>query len=910
MGGKEVDVDSAVAGGGPIPPKRLFTWIDVDEHLMVLASHSLLPDWLDRADSWWDGLELSVGTDIEQTTVERWLNETFGQGSTAVRNDTLYLKLDDPRTNDFIGLPVRLEHSDSEAGYAPRRPVLRDRHITRMSGKPLDRPKCEFADGVQLVAFHSFKGGVGRTVHAVAMADAIAAQGGRVLLVDADLEAPGITWMYKSQSGSMDFCYEDLLALLHASEDGTWDSVVEFGEAYLPNQQVGRYGEHGSVSILPASRRTLLGPPRIDPAILLTPDRPQYFLTEAIAGLAARIGAEVAIVDLRAGASELSAPILLDPRVQRVFVTSLSHQSLSGTKDLVRQLMRRAPSLQGRDPASAVVVTQYRPDIHGAQLGSECAELSDILAESLQGPEGSDTDGEADALDRGVLTQPLCSPFREELLALSSTWDAVVRALNMCRVSDVLKPLLLVPPPRVVVDDPSALVEPRELRRRLAKTAFDLVYAEQGAMASADGFLVTDAMSRLIGDHRTEPPVALVIGAKGSGKTFMFAKACAARTWQQFADDSGIEGSRLDAPIVPVLESPNLDSTTNSAQVLRDSFARRLGGAEADTYQTIVDLLRRGLQTLGTDEIAWRRLWLRCLCAAAGRNDTDREPEDILADIAKLSSAVFVIDGLEDLLQTMTPVENQVALRVLLVDVVNWLRAMRGRPLGLLVFVRQDLVGRAVPQNSGQLMARFGPYALNWGQEDALRLALWVARSADALPRGAVPDVDDLSYEDVTQALIPLWGWKLGTEKSKEARSHLWVPAALGDFNNQVQARDVVLFLADAATKSLPDHGWDDRLLVPSAMRRALLSCSRQKIDAIQQENQEVGGLLVKIENNSGGVTVPFQLKDIGLKPDEAAFLIESGVFARDPDGRYWVAEIYRHGLGLGSARRARVLWR
>lgn len=902
------------------PPEHLFTWVDVDDHLAALAAAGRWPEWLRAADGWWDGLELVVSSDTEAEAVEHWLNSVFGAGSTDWHDGALMLRLDDPRTSAFTGIPVILSSEPDDTEPPRRLPLLREKHITRQLAHALERPEAErFKGDVQVLAFHSFKGGVGRTVHAVAMADAIARRGGKVLLVDSDLEAPGITWMHKAQGGQLDFAYEDLLALLQGSEDGSWTTAVDIAAAYLPNQQVGRFTSGGRVTVVPTSRREYLGPPRIEPADLLTPGRSPYYLTEALAALAERTGADTVVVDLRAGASELSAPVLLDPRVQRIFVTTLSHQSLEGTKTLLKQLGRRAPALRGKDPASSVIVTQYRQDVHEAQAEQARAELSSALLSSLRSPDGvtandPDDTGEVDA---DVLSQPLLSPFREELLALPSSWDAVLRVLDSCKVSDVLNSILPEPvsPPGAAETEAQEHVDYSALRERLAETARPLIYAERKGMSSASGFLATDPLRRLLGDHRTEPPLALVVGAKGAGKTFMYAKACAARTWNAFAEQSGVKDVQLTLPVVPVLESDNLENDDLTTQDLRDAFAttHSLAVGDAATSQQIKDRLRRGLSTLGAeDDIGWRQLWLECLALAAGTHPSeDRDAESVLTELSKQARAVFVMDGLEDFLQSLDTEVKRTALRVLLIDVLAWLRSLRGRPLGLIVFVRRDLVKRAVQQNSEQLLARYEPYALRWNKEEALRLALWVTAHADALPR-AIPesDIAELSAEDLVDALIPVWGWKMGTEKSKEARSHLWVPAALGDFKDQVQARDVVVFLAEAARHSIPQATWEDRVLVPSAMRKALLECSTIKISAIQDESQEIGDLLSRLQQVREPVTVPFTLTEVGLDVAEADFLVESGVFARGNDGRYWVAEIYRHGLGFGSERRAKVLWR
>jgi cellulose biosynthesis protein BcsQ len=905
---------------GLTPPERLFTWVDVDEHLALLASAGRWPEWLRAADGWWDGLELVVSGGTDTETTKRWLDEAFGAGSTEWHDGTLMLRLDDPRTNEFTGMPVLLTPASGDSDPSRRMPLLREKHITLEMAQPLARPVDErFTSDVQLVAFHSFKGGVGRTVHAVAMADAIARRGGHVLLIDADLEAPGITWMHKTQGGQLDFCYEDFLALLQGSEDGGSSAAVDIAAAYLPNQQVGRFATGGRVTVVPASRRAQLGPPRIEPADLLTPGRAPYFLTEALAALAARAGADTVVVDLRAGASELSAPILLDPRVQRVFVTTLSHQSLAGTEALLKQLGGRAPALQGIDPASSVIITQYRHDAHEAQVEEARNQLRHTLISSLRQSEevtGSGGPDDTGDVDSDVLSQPLLSPFREELLALPSSWDAVLRALETCGVADVLKPIVPTPitSAQPVAEEPEMQIDYATLRERLADTAQPLIYAERQGMSSASGFLVTDPLRRLLGDHRTEPPLALVVGAKGAGKTFLYAKACAAQTWNKFAEESDIKDVRLPLPVVPVLESDNLEYDELTTQDLRNSFALSHGGevSTVGTSQEIKDSLRRGLSTIDpSDELAWRKLWLDCLAMAGGAPHAEGNAEAALTELSKRTRAVFVMDGLEDLLQSLDSEAKRTALRVLLIDVLAWLRSLRGRPFGLVIFVRRDLVKRAVRQNSEQLLARYEPYALRWDKEEALRLALWVTAHAQALPNSmAESEISELSYDQLVDALIQVWGWKMGTEKSKEARSHLWVPAALGDFKDQVQARDVVVFLAEAARQSIPQATWDDRVLVPSAMRKALLECSKIKISAIQDESREIGDLLTRLQQVREPVTVPFWLEEVGLGVGDADFLVDSGVFARGADGRYWVAEIYRHGLGFGSERRAKVLWR
>ncbi|MEV8314065.1 hypothetical protein AB0Q95_07825 [Streptomyces sp. NPDC059900] len=165
-----------------------------------------------------------------------------------------------------------------------------------------------------------------------------------------------------------------------------------------------------------------------------------------------------------------------------------------------------------------------------------------------------------------------------------------------------------------------------------------------------------------------------------------------------------------------------------------------------------------------------------------------------------------------------------------------------------------------------------------------------------------------MTFDEIVEALLPLWGAKLGTENSREAWTERWVPAALVDFNEQIQARDVVRFLREAAAASTGDERWPDRVLTPAAMRHSLGACSRAKVEEINQENPRLGKLLRHMATFSDSVKMPFDPADLNLAPDDVEALEQWGAMARDADGRYRMPEIYRHALGFRTQGRARVV--
>lgn len=885
-------------------PERLYTWVDVDAHLADLAVRNQWPDWLHECDAFWDGVELTVDPSASREEALSWLGERFGAGSIVRDEEVVAIRLDDvPGRLSTRMLPIEVRH---ERPDLPRRePRWRERRIVRSLGQPLPPPEGPFPGNVRIAALHSFKGGVGRTLHGVALAEAIAQRGERVLLIDADLEAPGITWMFTAHGRRVDFAYEDFLSLLHSSEDGRPDEAVTLGAAYLPNQALGR------VIIMP-TRRTLqdIAPPRIQPTDLLTPERSIYYLTESLARLADHLGARAVLIDLRAGGSELSAPVLLDPRVQRIFVTTVSDQSLFGTARIIRELGRRAPS-RPEDPASAAVITQFHPQGHAELAVEAAAVLRDVIATTLEpGPQG----GEDRVVDGDVTLEPILSVFQDRLLALPSSWEAVVELVHRQRLTQTLAPLadeLSRPEETAYPPRPDSSVsgsgtnELAELRGRLGDFARRLAYAET---ADATEFLATESLRNLLTSHRTEPPLCVVAGAKGSGKTFTQIQMCLRRTWRGYAADVGVPDVALQALLAPVFISKNLKDDTQ--QRIRDIQRDACISSEADPASQLElrDVIDRALRAQLSDA-EWRRVWLTCMARAVGIDAGPSDVEQKLADFARAESRIFLIDGLEDLLQDFARSEAQrQALRVLMVDCLDWLRSLRGRPLGLVIFVRRDLIQAAVRQNYNQFLARYGEYELKWNPAEALRLALWIAQRSESIPGLSSEDVAKATDKDLSRQLTPVWGEKMGSPRSREARSDGWFLAALSDFNGQIQARDIVIFIAESADISRDDNRWTDRLLTPSAMRNALVKCSRQKIEAIGAESPQVGELLKRLDGLSAEKKkIPFSPEIVGLSGEDLELLAANGVVFREED-QYWIPEIFRHGLSFKATGRPKIL--
>ncbi len=875
---------------------RLYTWVDVDEVLRRRARTDW-PEWLLWGRAYWDGLTLGV-LPGRASHVAPWLHDCFepryrAENGVSGAAGTIILEEIPGAPRPF---PVWIEETDEpEIPPRPAPTLARSTYVLRETES--DPPAPLPAELPPVFAFHSFKGGVGRTIHAVAFALLLAQKRKRVLLVDGDLEAPGITGLVRSRIPDPAIALADVLALVHGDESADAREAIRLAAAQLRAQIL------DDICVLPAIRNdSQAAALEIRPEHLSRGASDPYVLTRVLAELGGAVHADAVIVDLRAGLCELSAGLLLDPRVQRVLVTTLAGQSLSGTRVVLKLLASAAPSLRDGDPIPRVLLTQVTDEQRASEAFATAQdELNAAVAEVIQGAVSSDNNA-------------ISTSFDQRLLALPEEWQTARLRIEQFDVGASLAVLVDALPVRSSVE-PQPSMSLRERRTRLRDRAKALIYAEAGG---GEGFLPTTSLRNLAAEHQNRVPVVVMVGAKGAGKTYTFLQLARLKTWDAFvqqATDAGAShaGGLSQTPVFPLLLPQSLNDGTE--HLLRDIRAAVAGTVLHTTPQAPSEARARIRKWLNEDldQTQWRQCWLNLFAWSLGFRVGDDEAAAHLFRFLRETGQqlILLMDGLEDLLQDIADdARQQQALRALLQEVPERLRQEPGRPLGMVLFVRRDLILSAVRQNSGQFLQRYDPYELRWNREEALRLVLWIAEHVDG-PRVSPAELAGLNEEALAERLIPLWGRKLGGENSREARAADWVLSALSDLRGQIQARDLVRLLHLAAGHSVQDRGWGDRVLTPQAIRNALPECSKEKISEVRQEHAALGEVLQRLERAPKAQrTAPFAPEDLKLSHQDLELLTLNGVVLRDGD-RYYLAEIYRPGLdfALPGRGRARVMW-
>ena len=162
-----------------------------------------------------------------------------------------------------------------------------------------------------LLSFYSCKGGVGRSTSVAVCAAGLADKGYNVLVIDLDIEAPGLGSILLEPADLPEFGAVDYL--VENGISGTGESFVR--ECIAPSSLV--VGRSGSVDVLPASGQRSANNPhnliaKLGRALLDDASGP---LVEQIRKLVGEACAtkkyDVVLVDVRAGLSESSAAALL-----------------------------------------------------------------------------------------------------------------------------------------------------------------------------------------------------------------------------------------------------------------------------------------------------------------------------------------------------------------------------------------------------------------------------------------------------------------------------------------------------------------------------------------------------------------------------------------------------------------------
>lgn len=791
-----------------------------------------------------------------------------------------------------VWLEVVCEADEDEKREKKYSPLFRDMYFsdTRQISQMPELP------GARILAFHSYKGGVGRTLSLISLVRECTETypDKKILIIDADVEAPGLTWMAGEEYRRIS--YLDILSLMNF-EKMTEDKIDKMAELVKTSQITFVTDKSGLEQyFIPVYReKAQVMDAFSNPERILLAKTNKFLITETISSLGKALGVDLIFVDLRAGITEYSAPFLFDPRVEKYYVTSTSLQSIKGLNQILEQIYKKTESELLK---AKILLTMIPSNMKEEQI----REIEDRIIDKIE--------TRFDLEESTFLRDNYFLEFGfDEALIHVDDLSSLCSNLKNKEITTIMKKqaeLLITAGSHDFFYESEA----REILSRIHDIARNETTAEGSAGAN---MLVTSSIKEITRIFERELPRIVVSGAKGSGKTYLYKQLLLSKEWKHFLSltRGNTETAENNAVIIPLLSTLNVPKMKDSLSECLAHANMQLDGLEirktssGDNFSILQKKLEDGKETTRSE---WVENWKETILRSVGNTFSQLSDLDVyLQEHGK--RIVFIIDGLEDLCMDAQLAKNdnwKYVLRALCQNVINELGNLDYGNIGLIVFARKDMIADAIETNTEQFKSLYQKYELNWSQTEALRLALWlVARAYPEIANGV--DVLTATKDVLVDKLVRLWGLKLGRSDSREAFSDRWIVAALSDFSGQLQARDIVRFLK-YSTEYYKDTKliYKDRLIMPLDIRNAINPCSEEKLSEIKSEMKNIYDILNKFlcmdENKK---TLPLTLDKINLTGDEIAKLEAQG-FLKISDKKYYLPEIIRLALGFKYDKGAR----
>ncbi len=776
------------------------------------------------------------------------------------------------------------------------------------------------------VTFYSFKGGVGRTTALIHVAWILAMRGRKVVAVDLDLEAPGLSALPNltpiPEHGIVDYFYER--SYIPKGVEPSISIVDIFGEVRIPNAP-------GRLFIVPAGSLNLNYITKLDDlrASAVTEhgeDLWSVFFRE----ITEQLQPDIILVDSRTGINEWGAFSLLRAADQAVVFLYPNEQNKRGI-DLLLEALSDRVSLQ-------LVFSPVPFGDAGAERVREYWQALQTRLDAVPSQPNSQIDEEIQEVDtQPEMAEPITIHYLTEL-ALASSYPVLSHLSNYMNIANV-------------VDEDTTAVSLEQIlsdRDRRRKIIESLKFPAVNAADLGPDQNLRNLFQRTADfDRFLDDTTSLIRGRKGTGKTALYelllkhedvARELSYKRLDRVSCLSG-HGRFRSRPTREEFQLINQSIKQNGGSweafwrsylLLRMHLENRLQqflkgnrGDKFNQLRSILNKIPRGVD-------GWQIEHTKVLAEMAKNAELNLLAKDALDDINRQlqkSGQVlwFLYDDLdEDLLEKDNLRKGALTGLFQLVQASD---ARRLTSIRFKVFLREDIWSRLVFDNKSHLNGR--DVILQWNRTDFLRLAVRQAQQSeefrDLVDRFApVENIDQADEALIDRALQLLWG----TRRERNAKSKYvsrWVYDRLTDSSGTTFPRSLNILLkeaknyeltSDQATNRLDRPERTDRLLLAKSLNEGLFEASKQRCAEVREEYPELGPFFDALASLEV-LASEQKLREVWQETAQSVsptfrgfieFLLGIGLIGlaelQEKEQGYRFAEIYTYGFNMYRGRR------
>lgn len=768
------------------------------------------------------------------------------------------------------------------------------------------------------VTFYSFKGGVGRTTALTHVASILAMRGLKVVAVDLDLEAPGLSTAFnlkpQPKYGIVDYFYER--SYLPEGVEPSISIAEIFGEVRVPNAT-------GRLFVVPAGCLNLDYVSKVDDLQATTIiDGNKSLWSIFKEQIKEQLNPDILLVDSRTGINQWGALSLIQAADEAIIFLFPNEQNKQGIELLLQ-------SLKSLKNLSINFVFSPVPDITKTGL-SKVKNIWDSLQKKIQttnenyeaeaDEDESDLDNDRTALIEDILVVPYLVPIAlADSYPVPGMQDYYTKIANLIdETTDKLKR--------------STVLSNIDQRWKIIESLqFPEVNAADNRQDLSLLFQRTTDFERFLDDT-----TCLIRGRKGTGKTALY--------WLFLQHKT----------VAHKLAHGRLDNTIFLSAHGRFQESR----PSRDEFQIIH-------QTLQQDGGTWEAFWRAYLLLRCYQEDLFKFPQGKKG--AKFTELKTTIDNLpregwlSECTQALLELSTNSQLRLIVKDAVNILlneetrnnsqklwflyddldedfpeagevrkQALTGlfqlvqscdanrlTEIRFKIFLREDIWNRLSFDNKSHFTGR--DILLQWTRIDFLRLALRQAIQSDfkdlvdRISPVAVESIDLANEDAIDKALEILWGsHRRGGNRSKKVSR--WVYERLTDSSGTTFPRSLSILLKEAKEQELTYKGQssskfrEDRLLQSKSLELGLKKASEKRCEEIKEEYPHLINFFEAL-NGKSALLEKEQLQAIWQNSafsiienfeEFASFLGEIGILEwREKDQRYKFADIYVYGFKM-----------
>ncbi|NES17560.1 MAG: AAA family ATPase [Symploca sp. SIO3E6] len=769
------------------------------------------------------------------------------------------------------------------------------------------------------VTFYSFKGGVGRTTALTHVAWILAMRGRKVVAVDLDLEAPGLSTAFnlnpQPEYGIVDYFYER--SYLPEGVEPSISVAQIFGEVRIPNAT-------GRLFVVPAGDFNLDYIAKVDDLRATTVvDRGENLWSIFTREIQEQLKPDIILVDSRTGINQWGALSLLRAADEVIIFLFPNEQNRQGIELLFQsiQVLRNLSMSLVFTPVPDVTETGMSKVRKIWQHLQENIKSSTDIDDETNEDENGDSESDLDE-SNSELVEPLVVPYLSPIaLADSYPVPALIDYYN--RIANL-------------IDEETDKFKREDILtgadsrwKIIESLQFPEVNAADQKQDLSLVFQQTTDFVKFLDDT-----TCLIRGRKGTGKTALYwlllkhsntAKKLARGRLDQAKFLSGhgrfydSRPSRDDFQIIHTglqRENGSWEAFWRTYLLLRafkENYFKFPKGKKGEKFRD----LKKILDDLPVDK--WQSEHSQGLLQLSTNVDLRLVVTDALYLIdEKLQQEDKILWLLYDDLDEDFPQSSEVRQQAL-TGLFQFLQACDSRRLTAIrfkIFLREDIWIGLNFDNKSHFNGR--DILLQWTRVDFLRLALRQAIQSDEFKQlvnrfSPVESIEQASEEVIEQALELLWGSRR-RRGSKAKYVSRWVYERLTDSSGTTFPRSLSILLKAAKERELSYQGQSsikpptDCLLRGKSLEIGLKGASEERCNAIREEYPDLRKFFDSLKDHQALLSKEElqtvwqeSAQDIMSSFDNFAdFLSEIGLAEwREQEQRYKFAGIYVYGFKM-----------